>query len=154
MTKYIHRDWLTADNHSSSYVMCHYDLSCLNADYRLFVRIADCTDVFQLKADPTKVSMRSLIKHIRGILLVLDGVKKSYTFGPTYNRYRVTTFKCDWSESVSIYNIGTNKSTKLLVRIHKDAMTCFQDEWDRKVGVLRQSLTEFVNFLQTKVDIS
>lgn len=150
--KYILRKWLTKDNHSSSYVMCHYDPHCLNPDYSVFIRFGDCHGVITLRFINKIKNIKTLITIINNILMVIKGKKKSYTFGNGIIKNRITKIKNkeeDESLVISRYIIG-NKPIKE-IQIHKDKFTCLDEEWLDKLTILDKTLNDFKEYLKNIV---
>ena len=151
--KYIRRKWLTQGNHSSSFVMCHYDPDCLNPEYENFIRIGDCNESVTITSSSSKTGVRRLINIIYNIILVINGQKRSYTLRKGKFKYRVfrrTIKLSDPFYNVEYLNIGRTKlgnKLNIVVNLHKDVLTCDQKEWENKLSLLKTELVTFKNFL-------
>lgn len=155
--KYCSRKWLSADTHSSGYIMYYYNEKCKNSACTNFVRIADCQNVFVLDLDglPRK-DIHRFFNNLQNLLFykIKYFVFKEYIF--QYKKWVNGSF-IEIKETYRAWNkivkqrpkIGDYKKPKCLVRLHQDSETCTEKQWQRKLEIIKNETQAFHNFLST-----
>ncbi len=153
--KYNSRKWLTKDTHSSGYVMCFYDQNCKNYNWRIFIRIADCSYTFSLNLDSY---------HKKDTIRFLDNFQKLVSLEIKYFAFHQYTFKLAYTPSFGYLIItehfralnrliklgrflGKPLKPKILVRLHFDDETCTQKQWNQKLNILKNEIFQYQQFL-------
>lgn len=145
---YSSRAWLSEDTHSSGYVMCYYNPDCLNEEWKFFIRIADCSEVFYLLRNTRQ--KQTMINDINGMIAVIDKDRRAYTFR---TGIRSIQFALKEFEYAPIKHLTVTEITKHLQRpkniitLHQDIHTCSEEQWDEKIRILKTELIKFRTFL-------
>lgn len=137
--------------------MCYYDQNCLNDHFKFFIRIADCQESHVINF--TKTSKTYVNGFLKKILALLDG--KIDSFYDKSFHYKIAKihkpivddpFSTDKSFHYKFQvedeaTLNRYDKPKTMLYIHADKETCSLQEWDNKIAIIKEEITNFKQFL-------
>lgn len=118
-------------------------MQCRNANFKMFIRVADCHDIIWFKFS-TKDSMRNFAKDI---IEVVSGktIKKSRRIkNRNYKLHMKGRVFCDDRYAKCLYFIKSGIENSEYCIIHKDNYTCDEAEWKEKLNTIQSEAEKFL----------
>lgn len=125
--------------------MCYYNKDCPHHSLKLFIRIADCDKSFLF--DFNVRQLKTCVNFIDGVLSVLSGHKRSYTY-LIYRFSLAEAFDREPKYQTAKFTVRANMLEGYrYVTLHADAYTCSEPEWLNKKNIIISELEQFKQFL-------
>ena len=139
-SKYQSRKWLSSDTHSSAYIFSYYNERCKNLSYANFIRIADCHKAVTIDLD--RLSKKDIQRF-------LDRLYDLCNLKIRHFRFKQYVFKIHEDVNFSWLTIDRvcDKKRVNIITLHQDAETCTKLQWRKKLGIIKQEVSKFYNFL-------